>query len=195
MQTAFSWKSLCWSASAAVLTISSEVATHCRNVVVRVQIGQSPPHTMRSQPKHSILLDVGAHCFGGGVAAFAISKHAGNLVRDVRQRGKLAHVITPRIESAAGDVGHTAVIEDELHVRVFLRQIPGDQELPCEKTEVESESTATYTTYVFHKLRLSRKLVWKRRKMEEMLSPKKSLMRTLLTVQARNASADWKRKK
>ena len=59
-----------------------------------------------------------------------IGDEAADLAVHIRPRGQLLDICAPRVERPAPHVGHTAMIEDEAHVRTFPRQLDGQRQLP-----------------------------------------------------------------
>ena len=72
------------------------------------------------------VFNIRANCFGGGIAFGAIGEDARDFACDIGEGGYLRDVVTPGVCLAVCNVWHAAVVEDELDLWTFLREVAGD---------------------------------------------------------------------
>lgn len=85
----------------------------------------APDHAVPSEAFDAVF-DIRADCFGGGISFGAVGENARDFAGDIGQGSYLRDVVTPGVCLAACNVGHAAVVEDELDVWTFLREVAGD---------------------------------------------------------------------
>ena len=85
----------------------------------------APDHAVPAEAGDAVFY-IGAYCFGGGISLGAVSQDARDFAGDIGEGGHLRDVVTPGICLVVCNVWHAAVVEDELDVWTFLREVAGD---------------------------------------------------------------------
>ena len=98
----------------------------------------APDHAVPAEAGDAVF-NIRASRFGGGIALGAVGEDARDFACDIGEGGYLRDVVTPGVCLAVCNVWHAAVVEDELDVWTFLREVAGDGELVGAEAEVEGE--------------------------------------------------------
>lgn len=98
----------------------------------------APDHAIPTEAFDAVF-NIRAYCFGGGISLGAIGEDARDFACDIGQGGYLRDVVTPGICCVVCNVRYAAVVEDELDLWTFLREVAGDGELVGAEAEVEGE--------------------------------------------------------
>ncbi len=98
----------------------------------------APDHAIPAKAGDAVF-DIRAYCFGGGVSLGAIGEDARYFACDIGEGGYLCDMVAPGVCLAVCNIRYAAVVEDELDVWTFLREVAGDGELVGAEAEVEGE--------------------------------------------------------
>ena len=85
----------------------------------------APDHAIPAEAGDAVF-DIRAYRFGGGIALSAIGEDARDFAGDIGEGGYLRDVVSPGICLAVCNIRHAAVVEDELDVWTFFREVAGD---------------------------------------------------------------------
>ena len=97
------------------------------NIGSRVAYGPvaAPDHAIPAKAVDAVF-NIRANCFGGGISLSAVGDDARDFACDIGEGGYLRDVVTPGICRVVCNVWHAAVVEDELDLWTFLREVAGD---------------------------------------------------------------------
>ena len=85
----------------------------------------APDHAVPAEAADAVF-NIRAYRFDGGISLSAVSQDARDFACDIGEGGYLRDLVTPGVCLVVCNVWHTAVVEDELDVWTFLREVAGD---------------------------------------------------------------------
>lgn len=85
----------------------------------------APDHAIPAKAGDAVF-DIRAYRSGGGISLGAIGDDARDFAGDIWESGYLRDVVSPGICLAVCNIRYAAVVEDELDVWTFLREVAGD---------------------------------------------------------------------
>ena len=85
----------------------------------------APDHAIPAEAADAVF-NIRANRFDGGIFLGAIGEDARDFACDIGEGGYLRDLVTPGVCLVVCNVWHAAVVEDELDVWTFLREVAGD---------------------------------------------------------------------
>ena len=85
----------------------------------------APDYAVPSKAVDAVF-NIRAYRFGGGISLGAIGEDARDFACDIGEGGYLRDVVTPGVCLAVCNIRYAAVVEDELDLWTFLREVAGD---------------------------------------------------------------------